>query len=80
MSTVEEGRGKEEAMQITLTHGDSNNKTAQEEEERENIKSIVLERVKEPKGKSKGRKKEKWKQRGNNVVATLVVIVRCFPF
>lgn len=58
MSTVEEGRGREEAMQITLTHGDNNNKTAQEEGERENIKSIVLERVKEPKGKGKEEARE----------------------
>lgn len=45
-------------MQITLTHGDSNNKTAQEEGERENIKSIVLERVKSRRAKAKKSERE----------------------
>lgn len=74
MSTVKEGRGKEEAMQITLTHGDSNNKTAQEEEERENIKSIVLERVKEPKGRSKRKRKRSGRRGGTMLLLHLLLL------
>lgn len=59
MSTVKEGRGKEEEMQITLTHGDSNNKTAQEEGEKERtLNPLYSKGLKSRRAKAKEKERE----------------------
>lgn len=72
-ATVKEGRGKEEAMQITLTHGDSNNKTAQGERER-TLNPLYSKGLKSRRAKAKEERKRSGRRGGTMLLLHLLLL------